>query len=347
MSLDAFRTMSKPAYTVAVIGATGLVGTEIVSVLEQRQFPVADLQLYASLRSAGAEMRCGDLTALVQPLDEGHFEGADIALLAAGEQVSAESVERVSESGAVIIDTSQLFAGEADVPVIVPEVNAPALVDYINRRLVVSPDAPAIALAVVLKPLQSLAAITRLVVSTYEPVSGAGRAGIDELQRQTVDLMNGRSTDNEIFPQRIAFNLLPQIGEFLAGGVSHDECRTVSGLRRILNEPDCPMSITRVRAPLFYGTGLTVHVATAETISAAQARELLAGAPGIFLQDDVVNALYPTPAGTVGQDAVYVGRIRADDAANALDFWVTIDNVRKGAAVNAVQVAELLVRDYL
>jgi aspartate-semialdehyde dehydrogenase len=339
--------MRKSAYSVAVVGATGLVGAEIVATLEQRQFPLADLQLYASLRSAGDEVTCGALTARVELLEQAPFEGCDLVFLAAGEQVSAEWAARATSAGAVVIDTSQLFADDSDVPVVVPEVNGADLADYAGRNLVSSPDVPAIALAVVLNPLNAAAAIDRLVVSTCEPVSGCGRAGIEELQRQTLELMNGRSLEPQLFPYRIAFNILPQVGDFLAGGGSRDEHQTVSAVRRLLHAPDLRASVTRMRVPVFYGTVLSVNVETHEKLTAAQAREILRSAPGVLLVDDVAAQLYPTPADAVGQDATCAGRIREDESENVLDIWIAIDNLRKGSAVNAIQIAELLIRDYL
>ncbi len=340
--------MRKPAYSVAIIGATGLVGAEIIAALEERQFPLANLQLYASLRSAGDEVRCGAVSARIELLDGARFEDTDIAFLAAGEQVSAEWVARVTDAGAVVIDTSQLFAGDATVPLVVPEVNAAAsLADYAQRNLVASPDSVAVAMSIVLKPLQAIRPLKRLVASAFDPVSGAGRAGIDELQRQTIDLMNGRSVEPALFPHRIAFNLVPQVGALLEGGASHDEQQTVQALRRVLDLPELEISVTRVRAPLFYGAAISVNVEMLDPLTAGEAHDVLRAAPGILLQEDVTTASYPTPMDAVGQDAICIGRVRADEVANVLDLWVVFDNVRKGGATNAVQIAELLIRDYL
>jgi len=339
--------MNKSAYSVAVVGATGLVGAEIVDVLAARQFPMDSLRLYASLRTAGDEVRCGDLSARVELLDTARFDDTDLIFFAAGEQVSAEWMNRATAAGAVAIDTSHLFAADSSVPLIVPEVNPEDLAGFADRRLIVSPDWAAIALAVTLQPLRAAAGVSTVVATVLDPVSGAGRAGIKELQRQTVELMNGRSVDNELFPRRIAFNLLPHVGAFLANGNSRDEDQAVQALRRILDDAALSVSVTRIRMPLFFGAALTVHVEGFEKLTADAAREVLRTAPGILVQDDVAAETYPTPAETVGTDATCVGRIRADEAANALDLWVTIDNIRKGSAVNAVQIAELLIRDYL
>ncbi len=339
--------MKKAGYSVAVIGATGLVGTEIVTALAERQFPLADLQLYASLRSAGDEVSCGSLTARVEILERARFEGTDIVFFAAGERVSAEWIERATEADAVAIDTSALLADDPEIPLIVPEVNAADIGSYANRFVVVSPDAPVVALAVALKPLQETAGITRVVCATYEGASVAGRAGIDELQRETTELMNGRSVEVEIFPHRLAFNVFPQVGEFLAGGTSRGELQVTAALRRLLADPVLPVSITRAQVPIFYGGALAVSIETAQKITASEARQILRSTPGVLLCDEVENQFYPMPADVVAQDATMVGRVRADETLNVLDLWIAIDNIRKGAAINAVQIAELLVRDQI
>jgi aspartate-semialdehyde dehydrogenase len=226
-------------------------------------------------------------------------------------------------------------------------IRAPDEVDGDCRSVVASPDAVAIALAVALQPLHATAGVTRVVASTFEPVSAAGRAGIEELQQQTVDLLNGRGVEHAVFPQRIAFNALPQIGEFLEGGSARSERQTAAALRRLLGAPELVVSVTRVQVPLFFGEGISVDVETATKLSAAEARDILRAAPGVLLQDEASAQAYSTSADAVGQDATCIGRVRAADTANVLDFWIAIDNVRKGAAVNAVQIAELLIRDYL
>ena len=333
--------------TVAVVGATGLVGRELVAVLEQRQFPLADLRLYASLRSAGEEMACGDLRRRVEVLDGASFDDVDIVFLAAGERVSAEWISRLERSPAVVVDTTQLFADDADVPLVVPEVNAGDLRDHAIRGIVASPDPATIALAVVLAPLREAAGLRRVVVTTIEPASGAGSAGVDELQRQTVDLMQGRGTEPAAFPHRIAFNLFPQIGELLAGGSSRDEAVAAAGVRRVLDLADLPVSITRVRAPLFFGHALSIDVETSEPLVLEEAVDILRGAPGLLLPEAMEGGSYPTPADVVGEDATFVGRVRCDPPASTVDVWAVIDGVRKGSAVNAVQIAELLLRDHI
>jgi aspartate-semialdehyde dehydrogenase len=305
------------------------------------------LHLYASPRTAGDELRCAGVSARVELLDGARFDDTDLVFMAAGEQVSAEWVPRATDAGAVVIDTSQLFANDADVPLVVPEVNADSLADYSQRGLIASPDTAAVALSIVLKPLSVAGMLKRVVACTIESVSGAGRAGIEELQQQTVELMHGRSVEVALFPHRIAFNLVPQVGDLLEGGASQGEQQTVDALRRLLDGADLGISVTRVRAPLFYGTAISMSVETVDAMTVADARQALRPAPGILLQDDVALASYSTPADAVGQDAICVGRIRADAASNVLDLWIVFDNVRKGCAANAVQIAEILIRDYL
>ena len=265
---------------------------------------------------------------------------------AAGEQISAEWIPRATEAGAVVIDTSLLFAADSDVPLIVPEVNAAEIGGYVERNVIVSPDAVAVALAIALKPLQDAAGITHLVATSLEPVSGAGKGGVDEMQTQTVELMSGRDAQIAVFPQRIAFNLIPQMGEFLAGGRTSQEEQTCVTLRRLLTD-ELVISLTRVRAPMFFGTAISVSIETTQPLSAEEAREILRRAPGILLYDQEDAPQYSSPADAIGEDATCVGRIRAHEAENRLDLWITIDNMRKGSALNAVQIAEILARDYL
>jgi aspartate-semialdehyde dehydrogenase len=340
--------MTKQSYSVALVGATGLVGGEIVTALEERGFPLAALQAYASVRSAGDEVRCAGLFARVELIDRARFSGVDLVVFAAGEQIAAEWAPRFADAGAVVIDTSALYGDDPAVPLVVPEVNAADLAGYTERRIVASPDAPAIALAVALHPLHAASTVLRAVVSTFEPVSGAGRLGVEVLEGQTRELMHGRSLDLEPDVHRTAFNVVPHVGEFLAGGVTRDEAYTAVALRRLLDSPDLLASITRVRVPSFFGTGVSVSLELGTPLSAAAARDLLRGAPGLHLYDDDGSVgRYPTPVDAVGQDAVCVGRLRVDEDRATLDCWLAVDNIRKGAAVNAVQIAELLARDYL
>ncbi len=332
---------------VTIIGATGLVGRQIIETLEEREFPLSNLQLYASPSSAGEEISCGALTARVELLDTARFAGTDIVFLAAGAHVSAEWAGRASESGAIVIDTSQLYVGDPDVPLIVPELNAAALAEVSSRSLVTSPDPVAIAASVAMYPLHQAAGIRRAVITTFEPVSGAGRAGIDELQQQTLRLMNGQDSEIAVFPQRIAFNVLPQLGDLLDGGNTEEEAATIAAIGRLLDVVDLPVAVTRVRVPTFFGSALTINLETERTIDVEAIRDALRPAPGVLLVDELESGSYPTPADAIGTDATYVGRVRCNADLSVVDLWLAIDNIRKGSALNAVQIAELLLRDYL
>lgn len=331
--------------SVAIIGATGIVGRQMIEVLDQRQFPLSSLDLYASPRTAGEEMSCGGLNARVRLLDTARFADTDIVLVAAGEQVSAEWAARAAEEGALVVDLSQLFIDDPEVPVIVPEINAAGMQDVRNRGIVTSPDAIAVAATVILQPLHQAAEVQRLVLTSFDPVAVAGRAGVDELQQQTISLMSGQSSEITVFPQRMAFNLIPQLGEILAGGSSRGEVVTATAIRRLL-DADIPMSVTRVYVPTFYGSGLAINVETAQSMSAEEAHEALRSAPGLLLTEVLDAESYPTPADAIGEDAIYVGRIRSHSELNVVDLWAAMDNTRKGSAVNAVQIAEILLRDY-
>ncbi|MBI4516733.1 MAG: aspartate-semialdehyde dehydrogenase [Deltaproteobacteria bacterium] len=340
--------MSDAVFSVAVVGATGLVGAEIIKVLDERGFPLRQLRAYASERTAGDNVTAAGQSACVELIDRADFEGVDIAFFAANEQVSAAWAGRATAANAVVIDSSPLYAADGDVPLVVPEVNAEAIAEYSARRLIACPEAAAVQLAVVLKPLRDAAGLRRVVVSSYQPVSEAGRAGIEALSRQTVEILNGRSPEVEVFAQRMAFNLLPQVGEFLAGGYTRGEQLLIAQTRRLLAEAELQLTATSVRVPVFFGLSQSVNIETVEPLGAAEARELLRTAPGVLLQDDPGAGEYPTPIEAVGADATCVGRIRDDESVgNGLNLWISGDNLRTGAAINAVAVAEILVREYL
>jgi len=338
--------MSERRFSVAVVGATGIVGQELVNVLDQRLFPVRALALYASARSAGDEVTCGGVTARVGLLGQAHFGDTDIVFLAAGDEISAVWAPRAAEAGAVVIDTSHLFTADPDVPLVIPELNPGAVADYRERSIIVSPDAVAIAIAVALAPIHAAAGITRIVATAIESVSGAGKAGVDEMQLQTIELLNGRDADITVFPQRIAFNLIPQNGPLLAGGRSSTETHCVTALQRLL-EGVLSVSVTRVRAPIFFGTGIAVNIETTQSLSADEVRATLRQSPGVVLFDTEEEPQYTSPADIIGEDATYVGRVRADELNNQIDLWIALDNTRKGSSVNAVQIAEVLAREYL
>jgi aspartate-semialdehyde dehydrogenase len=333
-------------YSIAVVGATGLVGGEILNLLREREFPLGELRCYASERSVGGG--AGEREAPVDLLDRADFDGIDIAFFAATEAVSAEWVGRATDAGAVVIDLSQLYANDPDVPLVIPEINAEAIADYHARRIIACPIADVVQLAVILRPLADAAGLTRVIVSSYQPVSEAGRAGVADLSEQTLALMRGEEAEVQRLHRRIAFNVLPQVGDFLEGGGTRNEEQIVVQTRRVLGRPDLAIAATSVRVPLFYGLSQSVNVETQQPLSADEARELLRGAPGVWLHDDPGANDYPTPMDAVGNEATLVGRIRADDSVeHGLILWISADNVRKGAALHAVGIAEILVREYL
>ncbi len=340
--------MSKSSYSVGVIGASGIVGSEILTALRERGFPLSELRVFASYESAGERLECGSFNPLLLPLDDtAKFDGLDIVFLAAGQQVTAEWRERVRASGAIAIDTSGLFADNNAIPLVVPEVNAADIGDYAAQRFITSPDPIAIPLAVVLAALQTTSPLTNVVATTFEPAAGAGRRGISELQTQVTELLSGSSPEPEVFPHRLAFNVVPQIGEILQGGNTLGEQQSVHALQRLLANTATPISITRARVPVFFGACLSLHVEMQQMPSDSQVRELLRAAPGILLDEEDDPTSYPTTADVVGADATVVGRLRVSQLHPHIDLWVATDSVRKGSAVNAVQIAEILIRDHL
>ncbi len=335
-------------FNVAVVGATGAVGRQILEILEERQFPVGELRLLASERSDGDFLEFRDEQYIVQTLSEDSFKGIDIALFSAGGERSATFCPIAAAAGAVCIDNSSAWRMDGEVPLVVPEVNPEALAGYRNKGIIANPNCSTIQLVVALKPLHDCSPIRRLVVSTYQSVSGSGQKAIDELRVQCGELLNGRPSDPKVYPHQIAFNCLPHIDTFLDNGYTREEMKLVNETRKILGDENLGITATAVRVPVFYGHSESVNVETVETISVARAREVLASAPGVELVDDVAELSYPMSIEAAGQDLVLVGRIRADESCDtALNLWLAADNLRKGAATNAVQIAELLVEKYL
>ena len=337
-------------YKVAIAGATGVVGREMMKVLEEREFPVRELVPLASERSEGQnlEFMGGEVT--VQRLKPDSFAGVDIALFSPGATVSREFAPHAARAGAVVIDNSSAFRMDADCPLVVPEVN-PRDVDLAlkpgGRRIIANPNCSTIQLVVVLKPLHEAAGLERVIVSTYQSVSGAGQKGIDELEKQARALFNLEATANEKFPHRIAFNLLPEIGKDSGNGYTDEEMKLVNESRKILGLPGLAVSATCVRVPVFYCHSEAAHLFFKRPLAPDQAREILRKAAGVKVVDDLKEHVYPMPLLGAGNDDTLVGRIRTDlSAPNGLALFVVSDNLRKGAATNAVQIAELLARDY-
>jgi aspartate-semialdehyde dehydrogenase len=340
--------MKKDSYNVAVVGATGAVGEQLREVLEERQFPVGELRLLASARSAGQFLPFQGRQIRVDILEEDSFEDIDIGLFSAGGSVSAKFAPIAVAAGAVVVDNTAHFRMEPDIPLVVPEVNAKEIGKYKGRGIIANPNCSTIQLVVALKPLHDAARIKRVVVSTYQSVSGAGRRAMEELSQQVAALFNGKEIEKEKFPHQIAFNCIPHIDAFLESGYTKEEWKMINETRKILGEPNLPVTATTVRVPVFCSHSESVNVETVVKLSAAETKQILREAPGVILADVPEENIYPMAIEAVGKDATYVGRIREDNSvANGLNLWVVADNLRKGAALNAVQIAEILIRDYI
>jgi len=335
-------------FNIAVVGATGAVGNEVLRVLEERDFPVGELRLLASERSEGNFLEFRGEEILVEKLTRDSFQGVDIVLFSAGGATSLEFCPAAVDAGAVCIDNSSAWRMNPEVPLVVPEVNPRDIAMFRNKGIIANPNGSTIQMVMVLKPLHDFSPIRRVVVSTYQAVSGSGRKAIDELRIQSGELLNGRPVEAGVYPHQIAFNCLPQVDSFLENGYTREEMELVHETRKIIGDQGLGVTATAVRVPVFYGHSESVNIETTDKISVARARELLAAAPGIHVDDDVNNAIYPIPVEAAGQDEIFVGRIREDETvANGLNLWVVADNLRKGAALNAVQIAEVLVKEYL
>ena len=332
---------------VAVVGATGAVGEAMIEILAERNFPVGELALLASERSEGKVVRFAGKSVRVARLDRFDFVGTEIGLFSAGAAISKEHAPRAAAAGCVVIDNTSQFRYDADIPLIVPEVNPGALAGYRNRGIIANPNCSTIQMVVALKPIHDAVGIERINVTTYQSVSGAGAKGIRELAGQTADLLNAKPIQPKAFTRQIAFNVIPHIDVFQDNGYTKEEMKMVWETRKILCDESILVNPTCVRVPVFYGHSEAVHVETRKKISAHEARELLRKAPGISIIDERENGGYPTAvADAAGNDAVYVGRIREDIShPRGLDLWVVADNVRKGAALNSVQIAELLLKE--
>lgn len=337
----------KKSWNLAVVGATGMVGNQMIECLEERDFPVGKIKYLASSRSAGQILESKGKPVVVEMLSHDSFAGIDIALFSAGSSLSEEFCPVATESGAVCIDISGAWRMDTMVPLVVPEVNAHAIAQYTGKRIIACPNSATIQMVVALKPLHDYGRIRRIVVSTYQPVSGTGKKAIEELRIQTIDLMNGRPAKCKVYPHRIAFNCLPHTESFGNSGYTREETQMADETRKIF-ESDIRTTATAVCVPVFYGLCEAVNIETEKKITVAMARELIAGAPGLKLADDVANNIYPLPSDAAGQDLTWVGRIREDESIeNGLNLWVVADNIRKGGATTAVQIAEILVENYL
>lgn len=340
--------MKKKGFTVAVVGATGAVGTEMLRILEQRKFPIQDLIPLASFKSAGKTVVFKGRELSVRVLDEKSFKGVEIALFSAGGSVSEKFAPIAASSGSVVIDNTSAFRMDPDVPLVVPEVNPHAIRDYTKKGIIANPNCSTIQMVVALKPIHDRARIKRIVVSTYQSVSGTGMRAILELEDQVKAWVEGRPLERKVYPHTIAFNCLPHIDVFFEDGYTKEEIKMVNETKKIMEDDSIRITATTVRVPVFRGHSEAINIETEKKLTVQEAREILSRAPGVKLWDDPSNNRYPMPILAAGGDETWVGRIREDNSVeNGLNLWVVADNLRKGAALNAIQIAEILARDYL
>lgn len=331
----------KSGYVVAVVGATGAVGTEMIEVLEERKFPVTRLVPLASTRSAGGTVTFEGNEVPIEVLTKDSFVGVDIALFSAGADLSREFAPIAVKAGAVVIDNSAAWRMTPEVPLVVPEVNAHDIQRH--KGIIANPNCSTIQMVVALKPLHDKARIKRIVVTTFQSVSGTGKDAMDELMAECQDLLSFKSASPKVYPYQIAFNCLPQIDDFLPSGYTKEEMKMVHETRKIMGDQSIHVTATTVRVPVYVGHSEAVNIETERKLSANEARAILSAAPGVLLYDDPAHKIYPMPLEVAGKDEVYVGRVREDESiANGLNLWVVADNLRKGAALNAVQIAEHL-----
>ncbi len=333
---------------IAVVGATGAVGEAIIAILEERNFPVGDLYPLASERSAGQTVFFRNRQVEVQDVAHFNFADADIAFFSAGSAVSEKYVPKAVAAKCLVIDNTSFYRYDDDIPLVVPEVNPHRIADYKNRGIIANPNCSTIQMAVALKPLYDAVGISRINVATYQAVSGTGRQAISELVEQVTELLNGRPVKPSVYPEQIAFNVLPHIDEFQDNGYTREEMKMVWEMRKIFEDSTIQVNPTAVRVPVIYGHSEAIHVELKSPLTAKEARALLSKAPGVCVVDSPQKAQYPTPISHgAGHDEVFVGRIRQDISHPCgLNLWVVADNIRKGAASNAIQIAEIYHRDY-
>ncbi len=336
------------SYHVAVVGATGAVGNEMIKVLEQRRFPVGKLTLLASERSKGKELTFRGKPCPVEVLDENSFKGVQIGLFSAGGGRSEEFAPIAAKAGCVVVDNTSAFRMVPEIPLVVPEVNPEDIALYKNRGIIANPNCSTIQMVVALKPIHDAARIKRIVVSTYQAVSGTGKKAIEELELQTRAIMNGQKPAVKVYPHQIAFNCLPHIDVFLENGYTKEEMKMVNETKKIMHDPGIAVTATTVRVPVFHSHSEAVNIETEKKLTVADVRKLLSTAPGVKVVDDPGFKVYPLAIDAAGGDDTLVGRIREDESiANGINLWVVADNIRKGAALNAVQIAEILIQKYL
>jgi aspartate-semialdehyde dehydrogenase len=340
--------MSEKSVNVAVAGATGAVGNQMIECLEERDFPVKSIKLLASHRSVGRKLRFRDEEIPVEELTRNSFKGVDVALFSAGGGTSKEYAPMAAEHGCVVVDNSSAWRMDPEVPLVVPEVNPHAIAGYTTKGIIANPNCSTIQMVVALNPIHKEYTIKRIVVSTYQAVSGTGVKAIDELSDQTREIMNFRECSSSVYPHQIAFNCLPHIDVFLDNGYTKEEMKMVNETRKIMEDDTIAVTATTVRVPVFYSHSESVNIETERPIPAEEVRNLLKSAPGVKVVDDPGENVYPLALDAAGQDLTLVGRIRQDESiANGLNLWIVADNIRKGAATNTVQIAKVLIREFL
>ena len=340
--------MKKEKYNVAVVGATGAVGNEMVSILQERHFPVRQLKLLASTRSSGTQMEFKGKQHAVEVLDENSFGGMDIGLFSAGGSVSEKFAPMAGKAGCVVIDNTSAFRMDPQCPLVVPEVNPHAIAQYSQKNIIANPNCSTIQMVVALKPIHDVARIKRIVVSTYQAVSGTGKRAIHELEDQVLAIFNNREVPRQVYPHQIAFNCLPHIDVFFDNGYTKEEIKMVNETKKIMEDDSIRITATTVRVPVFYSHSESVNIETEKKLTADQVREILSKAPGVVVVDNPKKNEYPLALHATGKDETFVGRIREDDSIpNGINLWIVSDNIRKGAALNAVQIAEILIQKYL
>jgi aspartate-semialdehyde dehydrogenase len=336
--------MSAQGYHVAVVGATGAVGNEMIKILEERNFPVRTLRLFASSKSVGRKLEFKEEEIPVEELKEDSFKGIEIGLFSPGASVSKRFAPIAVKEGVVVIDNTSAFRMDPEVPLVVPEVNPQTALRH--RGLIANPNCSTIQMVVALKPIHDRAKIKRIVVSTYQSVSGTGKKGMDELLEQTKALLNFREIVCKVYPHQIAFNCLPHIDEFLEDGYSKEEWKMINETKKIMEDDSIRVTATTVRVPVFHCHSESVNIETEKKLTAREVRDILSKAPGVVVYDNPKQREYPLAIDVAGRDEVYVGRIREDKTIpNGLNMWIVADNLRKGAALNAIQIAELLIRE--
>jgi aspartate-semialdehyde dehydrogenase len=333
----------KDAYTVAVVGATGAVGAEMIEILMERKFPVSVLRPLASARSAGERVSFHDHELVVRELSKDSFEGVDIALFSAGADISRKFAPLAVKAGAVVIDNSAAWRMDKNVPLVVPEVNRADIAKH--QGIIANPNCSTIQMVVTLKPLHDAARIKRVVVTTFQAVSGTGKEAMDELLEESQELLSFQEPTPKVYPYQIAFNCLPHIDDFLPSGYTKEEMKMLHETRKIMGDDSIRVTATTVRVPVYVGHSESVNIETEKKLSANEARAILCEAPGVLLYDDPAHKIYPMPIDAAGKDDVYVGRVREDESVpNGLNLWIVADNLRKGAALNAIQIAEELIK---